>query len=102
MDSILCQEDEVRKAQVNKETMAAVFFYVEKAYDILWREGLLIKMHLMGIKGKLFNWLREFLDKRTIQVKVGTERSRKWDTTSVAEGSLTLWASAHLIWGSQS
>ncbi len=42
-------EDEVRKAQVNKETVAAVFFDVEKAYDMLWREGLLIKLHQMGL-----------------------------------------------------
>ena len=32
-------------AQVNKETAAAVFFDVEKAYDMLWREGLLIEIH---------------------------------------------------------
>ena len=50
MDSILCLEDEIRKAQVNKETMVAGFFDVGKAYyDMLWKEGLLIKLHQMGI-----------------------------------------------------
>ncbi len=33
MDPILCLEDEVRKAQVNKETMAVVFFDVERTYS---------------------------------------------------------------------
>lgn len=51
MDPVLCLEDEIRKAQVNKETVVAVFFDVEKAYDMLWKEGLLIKLHLMGIGG---------------------------------------------------
>lgn len=39
MDPVLCLEDDIRKAQVNKETVAAVFFDVEKVYDMLWREG---------------------------------------------------------------
>lgn len=54
--SILCIKAEVRKAQVNKETVAAVFFFnVEKVYNMQWRDGLLMKMHLMGIKGKVFH-----------------------------------------------
>lgn len=34
IDSIICLEDEIRKAQT---------------YDMLWVEGLLIKMHMLGI-----------------------------------------------------
>jgi len=60
MDPVVCLEDDIRKAQVNKETVAAVFFDVEKAYDMLWREGLLIKMHRMGIEGNMFNWTMDF------------------------------------------
>ena len=45
MDPVLWLEDEIRKSQVNKEAVAAVFFDVEKAYDMLWREGLMIKLH---------------------------------------------------------
>lgn len=39
MDSILSLEAEIRKAQVNKEILVGVFFDVEKAYDMLWKEG---------------------------------------------------------------
>lgn len=35
-----------------KELMVIVFFNVEKAYDSMWREGLLIKMNRKGIGGK--------------------------------------------------
>ena len=47
------------------------FFDVEKAYNMLWREGLLIKLYQMGIEGNMFNWIMGFLDGRTIQVKIG-------------------------------
>lgn len=36
MDSILCIESEIRKAQINKEVIIGVFVDVEKAYDMLW------------------------------------------------------------------
>ena len=49
MDPVLCLEDDIRKFQMNKEVVAAVFFDVEKAYDMLWREGLMIKLHNAGL-----------------------------------------------------
>jgi len=60
MDSI-CLESEIRKAFVNKEVLVGVFFDVEKAYNILWKEGLLIKLLKEGIKGRLYNWIMDFL-----------------------------------------
>lgn len=76
MDSVICLESEIRKAMVNKEVLVGVFFDVEKAYDMLWREGLLIKLEKMGIKGKMYNWIMDFLLNRTIQVRVGASYSR--------------------------
>lgn len=49
IDSIIRLEDEIRKAKIKKETVVAVFLDVEKAYDMLWVEGRLIKMHMLGI-----------------------------------------------------
>ena len=43
MDLILRLESEIRKAQTNKEVVVAVFFDIEEAYDMLWKDGLLIK-----------------------------------------------------------
>ncbi len=62
-------EDEIRKAQVNKETVGAVFFDVEKAYDMMWREGLLIKLNLMGVGGKMCNWIMDFTGKDRTSIK---------------------------------
>lgn len=44
MDAVLSLEGDVRKAQVNKEVLVGVLFDIEKAYDMLWKEGLLIKL----------------------------------------------------------
>lgn len=51
-------------AQVNKECVVAVFFDLEKAYDMLWREGLLIKIHKLGIRGRMYRWILDFLKGR--------------------------------------
>ncbi|KAL2088359.1 hypothetical protein ACEWY4_015258 [Coilia grayii] len=71
IDSVVCLEHEIRKAQIHKETLVAVFLDVEKAYDMLWVEGLLIKMHLLGIGGNIFNWVLDVLSIRSIQVRIG-------------------------------
>ncbi len=60
MDSVIRLENEIRKAQANKESVITVFFDIEKAYDMMWKEGLLIKLHLMGVGGRVFNWIKIF------------------------------------------
>ena len=60
----------------------AVFLDIEKAYDMLWKEGLFNKIHELGIKSKLYNWLLNFLFGRTIEAIVGTEYSNKYSVTN--------------------
>lgn len=70
MDSVLCLESEIRKAQANKEMVVSVFFNEEKSSATLWREGLLSKLEKIGIGGKMFHWVLGFMLKRQIQVRV--------------------------------
>ncbi|CAJ1057143.1 RNA-directed DNA polymerase from mobile element jockey [Xyrichtys novacula] len=79
MDAVVRLESEVRKAQANKESVVVVFFDIEKAYDMMWKEGLLIKLQGMGIGGRVFNWVKDFLNDRKIQVRIGTEISSKYE-----------------------
>ncbi len=60
MDPIICLETGVKKAQVNKELVMAVFVDVEKAYDMIWKEGLMIKLDMMSITGIIYNWIKDF------------------------------------------
>lgn len=75
-DFIICLEDEIRKAQVNKESVVAIFLDVEKAYNMLWVEGLLSKMKILRVEGNVYNWVLDFLNNRSIEVKVGPEISK--------------------------
>lgn len=78
MDPVICLETDVRKAQANKETVIAVFLDVEKAYDMVWKEGLMIRLSELGISGRTFNWIKEFLFERYIQVRVGGALSGRY------------------------
>lgn len=78
MDSVICLESEVRRAQRHREVVVAVLFDIEKAYDMLWKEGLLIKLDKIGIGGRLYNWVMNFLIDRSIQVRVGAAFSKEY------------------------
>ena len=78
MDPVVCLEDAVRKAQVNKETVVAVFFDIEKAYDMMWTEGLLIKLNKMGVRGRIYQWISAFLSERTLRVRIDGELSESF------------------------
>lgn len=71
MDSVLLLDRDVRKAFFNKEVVVAIFLDIEKAYDMLWKEGLVIKLYDAGIRGRMLNWIKDFLESRHIQVRVG-------------------------------
>lgn len=78
----------MRQRKQLKEVMAIVYFDIEKAYDSVWREGLVIKMHKMGIGGRLYNWVLDFLSDRTFQVKVGDDFSQEMDIMNgIPQGS---------------
>lgn len=89
MDPLVVLEDEIRRAQANREAVVAVFFDIEKAYDMMWKEGLLIKLRTMGFNGRMFNWVREFLTGRSIIVKINGVLSQRYDTENgIPQGSI--------------
>lgn len=69
MDFVVVLDNEIKKALINREAVLTVFLDIEK--DMLWKEGLLIKLYDAGIRGRMFNWIKCFLSERSIQVRVG-------------------------------
>ena len=55
----------------------AVFIDLQQAYDRVWRKGLFVKMQNMGIKGKLYRWIKSFLSDRLIQTNINDSLSSK-------------------------
>ena len=41
-----------------------MFIDMEKAYGTVWREGLMVKLFRMGVIGKTWNWLNDFMTER--------------------------------------
>ena len=63
------QNDIQNALNINSKTVT-IFLDIEKAYDMLWREGLLYKILQINITGKMFNWVQDFLKNRLFQVKI--------------------------------
>ena len=43
-----------------------------KAFDLIWRKGVLQKLVQYGTEGNMLLWIQDFLSGRKIQVKLGT------------------------------
>ena len=71
VDQLLRLSDDIIKSLGNKSSVLGVFIDFEKAYDMVWRKGLLFKLDKFGFDGNIFNWINAFLQKRSIQVRVG-------------------------------
>ena len=76
-DNLFRLEIFIRDAFIKREHVVAVFFDLEKAYDTTWRYGIL--KDLFGMKGRLPNFIKSFLEDRTIQVRVGSTLSDLYD-----------------------
>ena len=51
----------VREGFNKKDSTFACFIDLEKAYDSVWREGLMVKLSRLGIKGRMWSWIFSFL-----------------------------------------
>ena len=65
-DNLVRLETFIRDAFIKREHVVAVFFDLEKAYDTTWRYGILKDLHNFGMKERLPNFIKSFLEDRTI------------------------------------
>ena len=89
IDQLIKLTDTIIKSLGNKEFCEAVFLDMEKAYDMVWQTGLLIKLRNMGIGGKILTWIRNFISNRTFQVRIGNVLSGIYTLENgIAQGSI--------------
>ena len=68
-----------------------MFVDLEKAYDTTWRYGILKDMHKLGLRGRLPTFTEDFLEDRTMQVRVGSSLSDHYDQEQgVPQGAFCL------------
>ena len=60
-DNLVRLETFIRDAFIKREHVVAVFFYLEKAYDTIWRYGILKDLHNFGLKEDYQTLLKVFL-----------------------------------------
>lgn len=75
-DRLVLLEAYIREAYVHKQYCPSVFFDLEKAYDIAWRYGILQDLPSYGIRGNMFNIIRDYLSGRKFQVRIGNALTR--------------------------
>ena len=67
MTELLCHIEDGVKRQFHT---AGIFIDLQKAFDSIWLDGLLYKIHCLGIHGSLLSLLASFLKNRTLRIKV--------------------------------
>ena len=71
------------------EITIACLIDLEKAYDSVWREGLLVKMHQQGIKGKIWAWIKDYLNNRRGRCTFEDHQGEEFKTdTGLPQGSV--------------
>ena len=74
-DQLVQLELYIRNAFVKKQHVVAIFSDLEKAYDTTWKNGILRRIHKIGLKGNLLKFISNFLSNRCFKVKVGSSFS---------------------------
>ena len=75
MDHLITLENVIQEAFSNRKNVGVVFFDLKKAYDRVWRFGIVKVLDKWGIKGKFLVFIKNFLLTRTFQVIIGNTTS---------------------------
>jgi hypothetical protein len=75
IDQIIKLQDTIHKYNNNKGFTVGIFLDFEKAYDMVWKAGLMTKVKALGINGRMFAFINDFMNARSIQVIVGGAES---------------------------
>ena len=73
-----CTLDQIMRLKVDAANsiqsgniMVAILLDFSRAFDLLWTDGLLIKLMRLGLRGNIISWVKHFLENRSSQIKIG-------------------------------
>lgn len=61
----------IASALDSNQYVFSCYFDISKAFDRVWHDGLLSKLHRLRIRGSAFDWLTAYLTSRSQRVRVG-------------------------------
>ena len=79
IDHLIRLETAIRTAFAHKEHFVSIFFDLERAYDMTWRQGIIIDLYQVGLRGLLPKYIASFLGSRYFKVKVGSAISNEYE-----------------------
>jgi len=68
--------DHILKSLGQRGYTLAVFIDLEKAFDLMWKDGLLFKLRKLGVGRNIYQFVQAFLSNRFKQVKVWSTLSK--------------------------
>ena len=64
---------------LDNKTVIALFVDMEKAFDSVWKRGLIVKLAKLNIKGKVLQLIDNFLTTRTVNLNVNGSKGEQRD-----------------------
>ena len=71
MEHVVHLVEHAKRALNNGQTTVATFFDIKRAFDTVWHGKLLDKLKNINVSGRMYNFVKVFLENRKIEVKVG-------------------------------
>ena len=88
-DHLVKLGEHVGKALGKRKVFLSCFFEVSLAYDQVWHAKLLQKLQKIGISGKMYDYIKTFLSRRSMQVRwKGAMSAVKTVSMGVPQGSV--------------
>ncbi|GBN95719.1 RNA-directed DNA polymerase from mobile element jockey [Araneus ventricosus] len=87
-EQLIRMTEHIREGFINRASTAAVFIDIAKAFDRVWIDGLIYKMHKLEIPRQLILLIQSYLKGRNFTVRVEKELSTLRNTEAgVVQGS---------------
>jgi len=89
LDHLVRMDEAIRRAFANREHLVSIYFDLEKAYDTTWRHGILKDLFELGLRGRILQFIANFLENRFFRVRLnGSLSNIKVQESGVPQGSV--------------
>ena len=80
----------IKSDLAKKLTTIGLFIDFEKAFDSVWKQGMIVKLYKLGIKGKILHLINDFLTNRKVIINVNSVKGdlRNSSDVGLPQGSV--------------